>query len=172
MKQCSWSWNTLNQDETVFMVMKHLESGWNSVHGHEKPWIWMKHDHETSWITWIRDDDHRDIYFLYWFLVHGMWWCFTALFHGVSLLFHAVSRCFTALSHAVSLLFHCCLLLFQGVHCYVSFCFTVFHRSVSWCFMVFHCPVSSCFMTMKQVQWERALNNLMLLRNQSTYLIA
>ena len=102
----TWSWNTLNQDETVF-------------HGHEKPWIRIKH--YISWsrntlfnaneILWIRDDDHRDIYFLHWFF-----------FHGVSLrcfmLFHAVSCCFTVFHCAVSCCFiavSCCFVLSHGL---------------------------------------------------------
>ena len=61
-------------------------------------------------------------------MVHGVSWCFTALFHAVSLLlhaasllFHAVSRCFTALFHDVSSL---CLMMFQGVSLP---CFILFH---------------------------------------------
>ena len=154
MKQfVSWSWNTV----------KHVESGWN--HGHETPWIRMKQCVSWSWNTlfhanetpWIRDDDHRDIYFL--ILIFGSW-CFLALFHAVSLLFHAVSLLFHAVSCcfiAVSLMFHAVHYCFKVFHCSVSFCFTVFHRSVSWCFKVFHCPVSSCFMTMKQMQWNEPL---------------
>ena len=149
----SWSWNILNQDETVcFMVTKHLESGWNCVfHGHETSWIRMKLCVSWSWNTlfhangthWIRDGDHRHRFFID-FLVHGVSLRCFMLFHCCFMRFHC---CFIAVSLLFHLLFHCC--------------FTVFHCSVSRCFKVFHCHVSSCFMTMKQVQWERALSDVM-----------
>ena len=156
--------------EQCFMVMKHIESGWNSMfHGHETHCCMpMKHLESGTATTAIS-------IFLYWFLVRGVSWCFTALFHAVSLMFHAVSCCFI-LFHGVALrcfmLFQCCFIAvsccFIAVWCcfiavsrFSLLCFilfTVCHRSVSWCIKVFHCHIASCFMTMKQVQWERAFS--------------
>ena len=125
----TWSWNTLNQDETMcFMVMKHC-------------FMPMKHL-ESGTVT-------TEIYiFLYWFLVHGVSLRFFMLFYCCFMLFHccfiAVSCCFNAVSllfHTVSLLFNCCFMLFHCCFMLFHCCFTVFHRSVSWCFKAFRCPV-------------------------------
>ena len=93
-------------------------------HGHET----MKHLQSGTVTTELS-------IFIYLFLVDGVSWYFTALFHAVSLLFHAVSRCFTALFHAVSLLFHAVSLLFHGDS---SLCFMVFQGVSFPCLILFH----------------------------------
>ena len=98
----TWSWNTLNQDETAcFVVMKHAVScQWNTLN-------------QGRWLQ-----RYRLFYIDFWFMVFhcAVSLLFDCRFIAVSCCFIAVSRCFTDLFHSVSL-------CFKVFHCHVSSCF-------------------------------------------------
>ena len=141
-------------NETIcFMVVKHRETCWIRMkHGHETPWIKMKqcflvmkylesgwnsvfHGHETHCFMPMKHLESRTVtteisIFLYWFLIHCVSWCFTALFHAVIFLFH----CCFMLFHCCFMLFHCCFMLFHGVS---MLCFILFQGVSLPCFILF-----------------------------------
>ena len=130
-----------------FMVMKHLESGWNSVMKH----MVMKHTVSCQWNTLNQGRWSQRYLFSYidfWFMV----------FHcAVSCCFIAVSCCFIAVSlmfHAVSLLFYCCFIDVSCCFIAVSRCFTALFHSVSRCFIALFHGVSRCFIALfHPVSW-------------------
>ena len=136
----SWSWNTLNQNETVccFIAMVHLES-----------------------VSCCFKVFHCFISCCF-KVFHCSVSCCFVLFHGVSrcliALFHAVSRCFLALFQGASLL---CFMMFQGVsllfhdvsRCFSLLCFMMFQDVSLLCFMMFQRVSLLCFMMFQGVSW-------------------